>query len=140
MNTWIFVSGVLGVFRDPCHSPDDPTQVDQTVSAVTQELTHMTGIPASSPTAVEVGGKSGTAFTLDVQIDTSTSSCTHGDMLPEWRLPLGWNFNGVSGSHQKVWVLDVGAAPLLVTVISFEAAPPIDAQSAEDIVNSMTFP
>lgn len=135
----IYVSGIDGVFRDPCGIAGGPTQVDQTVSAVTQELTHMSGVTASSPTPVEVGEVSGMTFTLDDELDTATSTCAPYGNLIEWSLPIGWVFSVAPGSHQRIWVLDVGGRPLVVNVVSYPAATEADRQSAEDIVNSMTF-
>jgi DNA-binding beta-propeller fold protein YncE len=110
-----------GVFRDPCHPEDGmlTTSESPSVDELVEALTHQLGVRASPVTDIAFGNHAGKMFELDNNIDVSR--CPDQPWLRQWTYRSGGldeettaESEGLSGSHQRIAIVDVDGIPVLI--------------------------
>lgn len=139
---WLTVDLAENVFADPCHAGDRPIDppVAQTVDAFTAALTSMVGFTAGPVTDVVIGGHPGKTFVLTNSIDTTTTDCTGGAMLPLFTFGGGGSAATNGGATEHLWVLDVGGTLVVIDGESFPGTPAFQLLEITEVVPTITFP
>ncbi len=108
---------VTNVFADPCRdeAPTEPP-VTTTVDDVVVAFADMTGITATEPTDVEIGGRAGQAFEISYPSSLATAGCVEDGVLRLFTV-RGDGGDGIittTGSRHLVWVLDVDGEVVVI--------------------------
>ncbi|MEO7665189.1 MAG: hypothetical protein ABIV26_08675 [Candidatus Limnocylindrales bacterium] len=131
--------------QDPC-SETPATNVGQTAKAMTDWLASATGLVASTPKAVTIGGLSG--WQLDVAMDPAwTTTCPFSSGKPvrgiftDTVAGEGFEWSVGADAHLRLFVLDRGDGRAIVADIEAEAKANYDAlvDRATTVVQSFEF-
>ena len=110
-----------GVFRDPCHPEEgmSTTSAEPGVDELVDALTSQVGVRAGPVTDIAFGDHRGKVFDLDNNIDAGT--CTDAPWLRHWTYhsdgldsDIVASSEGLSNTHKRVAIVDVGGTPVLV--------------------------
>lgn len=125
------------VFADAC-DPDTATPVGASVDEVVSSLSAIAGFTAGRASDVVVDGAAGKTFTLDNSLDND--ACREGPLLMTFdRFGNDEPAMGSGGAHDRIWVLDVNGAPVVIDVRTFDELTAAQQEAAEAIVNSIDF-
>jgi pimeloyl-ACP methyl ester carboxylesterase len=137
---WLGIDRVDTVYDDPCHGGPINPPVPSTVEGLVAALTTMIGFTPGAISDVVIAGHHGKAVEITNAIDTQTTGCSNGPMLPMWTIagvgPAATN----GGSRENLWVIDVDGAPLLIDGTMFIPSTP-EASRSEigQIVQTLRF-
>ncbi len=104
------------MFADPCHTESGPIDppIARTVDGIVTGLGQMPGFDVGSISDIVVGRHAGKAFELTNTVDTSTSACSRGQMLPLWTYPEGGEAATNGGLLEQLWVVDVDGTAVII--------------------------
>lgn len=130
---------VHGVHRDPCRregaAPEIGGSVDDLVEALeAQRLTR-----TSTPEPVTLGGHEGRYVELAPPRDVDFAECDEGYFMFWEGSPGDADHQAVPGSVERVWILDVDGARVVLAAIVGPGLAPADAEVLDDIVTSVRF-
>jgi hypothetical protein len=109
------------IFTDAC-SPDATSTIEATSTAFMTMLTTRTGVTATAPIEVEVGGRPALQTDLTTTIDAACEA-TGAGRIWLWTLPVHGDFHFTDEETARVIAVDGGSATVILVV---EALPDVE--------------
>jgi hypothetical protein len=127
------------IFTDSCNPEAGTEQVEDSPAAFMDMLTTGTGITASAPVEVEVGGQPGLQTDLTVALDADCMTTGNGRTYL-WTLPVHGDFHFNDGEQARVIAVDAEGTTVILVV---EALPEIEdydhlLEHFEEVVQTMS--
>jgi hypothetical protein len=126
---------------DPCHpdsgsrSPFDPPDA----STLVNSLRLLEGFQAGPITTLTIDGQMTRHFTLSNSIDTESSNCTNGQLLPLFDELGDGPASTNGGTSLEIWVVDVVPRPVLIVGETGSDARPAMLELFDEILRTVNF-
>lgn len=125
------------IFTDAC-SPDATSSIGGTTADFMAFLAARTGVTASDPVELEVGGRPALQVDLTTEVDAACEATGMGRIWL-WVLPVVGDFHFNDAETARVIAVDGGSAPVIIVI---EAFPDADydhlLDHATEVIESMT--
>ena len=132
---WVMVHIVTNVMGGPCGGAEASPPVGPSVEDLTNALTNMSGVQAGPVTGVEIDGRQGTTFELDL---SSAALACPDSFRDQWS--TGSETHGIAqGQHQRVSIVDVDGTRILLAAQTFPWTSVGDEREADRVLQSVRF-